>query len=558
MANANNFNDPTTIHALDTPVSKEIFGGIVYSTEASFVWTDLKDQFDKVNGSRIFALHRDIGRLVQDYCFRLNGYPPGHKLYKPQQGKSYSKKFGKEFQKSKKVQREANLVEEGFSETPQSSTPIGAQNFTAAQYAEILKLLGNSNLQSATQPVVNMAGNNSNLLHVSHAWIVDTGANEHVVGDISLLQNSMSIADSTKSVRMPNGSQTYISKIGTVPITNTLTLENDLKTGRIMGIGREEGGLYHFAPNCLPTQKLNLFPFETTFATRCNTLTVDKPFIAQSSIGFHDWHKQLGHMSFLRMKLLPFISNIDALPHCSICPMSKQSRIIEISVIHSIKILGGLCVDSSLSYQDRTPTPVLNHKTPFEILFHKPPAFEHLRTFGCLCYASILPVGHMFYPRAARCAFLGYSTVQKGYKVLDLHTKRVFFSKDVTFHENIFPFVSEHSQAPIFPCPTPFVEDSSTSVTTSEISTNPPLRRSSRTTVPPIWLKDFSCSQLPKANSAVCSYPISKYLTYSNFSPSYQDYLAAMSSVTEPNSYHEAITDPRWQDAMNLELAALE
>ncbi|XP_073019487.1 uncharacterized protein [Primulina eburnea] len=46
-------------------VSREIFGGIVYATNASVVWTDLKEQFNKVNGSRIFALHRDIGRLVQ-------------------------------------------------------------------------------------------------------------------------------------------------------------------------------------------------------------------------------------------------------------------------------------------------------------------------------------------------------------------------------------------------------------------------------------------------------------------------------------------------------------
>ncbi|XP_073152184.1 uncharacterized protein [Henckelia pumila] len=46
-------------------VSKEIFGGIVYSTNAATVWTDLKERFDKVNGSRIFSLHREIGRLTQ-------------------------------------------------------------------------------------------------------------------------------------------------------------------------------------------------------------------------------------------------------------------------------------------------------------------------------------------------------------------------------------------------------------------------------------------------------------------------------------------------------------
>ncbi|XP_075494865.1 uncharacterized protein LOC142532452 [Primulina tabacum] len=46
-------------------VSKDIFRGIVYATEAYVVWSDLKEQFDKVNGSRIFALHREIGRLTQ-------------------------------------------------------------------------------------------------------------------------------------------------------------------------------------------------------------------------------------------------------------------------------------------------------------------------------------------------------------------------------------------------------------------------------------------------------------------------------------------------------------
>lgn len=46
-------------------VSKEIFSGIVYSTDAAVVWSDLRERFDKVNGSRIFTLHREIGCHVQ-------------------------------------------------------------------------------------------------------------------------------------------------------------------------------------------------------------------------------------------------------------------------------------------------------------------------------------------------------------------------------------------------------------------------------------------------------------------------------------------------------------
>ncbi|XP_019241987.1 PREDICTED: uncharacterized protein LOC109222031 [Nicotiana attenuata] len=46
-------------------VSTELLSGIVYKSNAHKVWTDMKDKYDKVDGSRIFFLHKEIATLSQ-------------------------------------------------------------------------------------------------------------------------------------------------------------------------------------------------------------------------------------------------------------------------------------------------------------------------------------------------------------------------------------------------------------------------------------------------------------------------------------------------------------
>ena len=87
------------------------------------------------------------------------------------------------------------------------------------------------------------------------------------------------------------------------------------------------------------------------------------------------------------------------------------------------------------------PTKLLGGKTPFELLHGKPPCYEYLRTFGCLCFVFTLKQGRdKLQPRAKACIFLGYAFGKKAYRVMDLNTHKFFESKDVVFHENIFPF----------------------------------------------------------------------------------------------------------------------
>lgn len=90
---------------------------------------------------------------------------------------------------------------------------------------------------------------------------------------------------------------------------------------------------------------------------------------------------------------------------------------------------------------NRLPTPFLNNKTPFEILFHKSPNYDFLKVFGCLCYSYLRPDNdHKLIFRSKPCTFLGYSFYHKGYKCL-VSDARVYIARHVMFDETKFPFV---------------------------------------------------------------------------------------------------------------------
>lgn len=278
------------------------------------------------------------------------------------------------------------------------------------------------------------------------------------------------------------------------------------------------------------------------------------------------------------------------------------------------------CVHAAVFVINRTPSRILNGKTPYELLFGSAPHYSMLRIIGCLCYAHNNPQKKdKFGSRSRKCVFLGYPYGQKGWKVYDLATKEVFVSRDVQFHEDIFPFAdtptvlsttTASSLKDRHACDWEFIMDNtpSSTIPISELldrgSSDPSLLVSSNTHIPaststdpilpeqpstitveqssptttstgalgqrdrrpPSYLKDYVChsartvhpiSVPPISVSSGTRYPIANFVTYDKFSFDHRKFLAAVSTNLEPRSYKEAAKDECWRVAMKREIDAL-
>ena len=106
------------------------------------------------------------------------------------------------------------------------------------------------------------------------------------------------------------------------------------------------------------------------------------------------------------------------------------------------------CIVTAVFLINRLPSPLLDYKSPFEILTRKAPDYSLLKSFCCLCYVSTHNHDrNKFSPRAKPCIFLGYPAGYKGYKVLDLESHSVSISRNVVFHEHDFSFKTSEQLA---------------------------------------------------------------------------------------------------------------
>jgi len=106
-------------------------------------------------------------------------------------------------------------------------------------------------------------------------------------------------------------------------------------------------------------------------------------------------------------------------------------------------LLGQFWIDvasAATFISNHLPTPLSDGHSPYKKLFHKILDYSFLRMFECKCFPTILSTQQKLEPRSKQCVFIGYASNYKVYRCLDPITGRVYISRHVLFHEDVFPY----------------------------------------------------------------------------------------------------------------------
>ncbi|GKA24272.1 ribonuclease H-like domain-containing protein [Tanacetum coccineum] len=156
---------------------------------------------------------------------------------------------------------------------------------------------------------------------------------------------------------------------------------------------------------------------------------------------------------FMNNKMNELFSSLGIVHQTSCAYTPQQNGVVErkhrhlLNVARSLLFQSGLplnmwteCILTAAYLINRLPSFVLNGKSLFELVYGLKPKLSHLRSFGCLCYSSVLNNSDKFSARSEKYVLIGFSTTKKAYKVYSLESKLMFYLRDVKFYEAVCPF----------------------------------------------------------------------------------------------------------------------
>ncbi|KAF9664300.1 hypothetical protein SADUNF_Sadunf16G0004000 [Salix dunnii] len=117
----------------------------------------------------------------------------------------------------------------------------------------------------------------------------------------------------------------------------------------------------------------------------------------------------------------------------------------------------------------------------------------------------------------------------------------------------------------------PTIETPPSPISSSIPPPSPPpiLHHSDRPKQQSVLLRDFHCGQVGMSSlftsttksspsKSGTQYPLSSFISYQSLSPTHQIFINNITSTVEPRTYEQTLNDPKWCEAMQTELTALE
>ncbi|XP_075109254.1 uncharacterized protein LOC107759537 [Nicotiana tabacum] len=471
----------------------------------------------------------------------------------------------------------------------QGLPPITTCIFSKEQYEQILHILNkSSSVNESENPTANAVGISLALLASTspQEWIINTSATNHMVVDINLLnKNSAMQPEFSKSVFLPNGDITHVAHTGSIAFFPNICIFQDLFNGQVRAIGREDSGLYILSGSLHIVRSSE----EVLYATNESPVIVE----VKTDEDIDLWHKRCGHIPVSVLKRILssvkteiIVERIDKLcenmfrnlgiihqKSCAYTP--QQNGVAERKHIHILEVIRavrfqknipikfwGQCVLSAVYLINRMPNTVICNQTPYErdVSFREDifpfkknsensatTIFAQDSSVQKLLYEAIETNSQPFTNSSQRVAESDKNHHTSTPELID-QSNEINLDTQFLVHQGEScqaDHIIESQQPGMIPSTQP----------THIISTNQnELRKSQRDKRPPLWLQDFVSLNTHQDTS----YALNKYIIYENISPKYQDYTSSISLVIKPNNYAEAIKDPRWIEAMQAEIKALQ
>ena len=201
----------------------------------------------------------------------------------------------------------------------------------------------------------------------------------------------------------------------------------------------------------------------------------------------------------------------------------------------------GEAVYMAVYLMNRCPTKALENQTPFEAWSGRKPSVNHLKVFGCICFAHVpKEMRHKLDETSEKCIFVGYSSQSKGYRLFSLKKNKVIISRDVLFNEKEFWDWKEKKVQVQVPT---FNEEPENQENENEDVFEAPQHMS------PIASPQSSPSS---SNSSSPSLTPRRMKSLSDV------YASCNFCVVEPESFEEAIKEEAWKKAMEEEIHVIE